>query len=169
MQIRAQFRSVAIFFRPAIENLDAAQFLPLMGSWIRPRDWTMIIRGKGISMAYLSIRIDFGPDLRVGPGKIILLEHIGSLGSISAAGRAMDMSYRRAWELIEELNTIFGQPVVVSRSGGKKGGGAALTPLGQSLIARYRDMESAASQAAQPHLDALAGELSALSKPANRS
>lgn len=110
-------------------------------------------------MADLSIRIDFGPDLRVGPGKIALLEQIASLGSISAGGRAMDMSYRRAWELIEELNTIFGKPVVESRSGGKKGGGATLTPLGLSLIARYRAMELAAASATEPHLKALAAEI----------
>ncbi len=110
-------------------------------------------------MADLSIRIDFGPDLRVGPGKIALLERIASLGSISAGGRAMDMSYRRAWELIEELNTIFGKPVVESRSGGKKGGGATLTPLGLSLIARYRAMELAAAAATEPHLKALAAEI----------
>jgi molybdate transport system regulatory protein len=110
-------------------------------------------------MADLSIRIDFGPDLRVGPGKIALLEQIASLGSISAGGRAMDMSYRRAWELIEELNTIFGKPVVSSRSGGKKGGGATLTPLGLSLIARYRAMELAAAAATEPHLKALADEI----------
>jgi molybdate transport system regulatory protein len=110
-------------------------------------------------MADLSIRIDFGPDLRVGPGKIALLEKIGELGSISAGGRAMDMSYRRAWELIEELNTIFGKPVVDSRSGGRKGGGATLTPLGQSLITRYRAMEEAAAAATAPHLKALAADV----------
>lgn len=110
-------------------------------------------------MADLSIRIDFGPDLRVGHGKIALLEQIASLGSISAGGRAMDMSYRRAWELIEELNTIFGKPVVESRSGGKKGGGATLTPLGLSLIARYRAMELAAAAATEPQLKALAAEI----------
>ena len=110
-------------------------------------------------MADLSIRIDFGPDLRVGPGKIALLEQISTLGSISAGGRAMDMSYRRAWELIEELNTIFGKPVVESRSGGKKGGGATLTPLGLSLIARYRAMELAAASATEAHLKALAAEI----------
>ena len=110
-------------------------------------------------MADLSIRIDFGPDLRVGPGKIALLEQIAALGSISAGGRAMDMSYRRAWELIEELNTIFGKPVVESRSGGKKGGGATLTPLGLALIARYRAMEQAAARATEPHLKALADEV----------
>ena len=110
-------------------------------------------------MADLSIRIDFGPDLRVGPGKIALLEQVAALGSISAGGRAMDMSYRRAWELIEELNTIFGKPVVESRSGGKKGGGATLTPLGLALIARYRAMEQAATRATEPHLKALADEV----------
>lgn len=110
-------------------------------------------------MADLSIRIDFGPDLRVGPGKIALLEQIAALGSISAGGRAMDMSYRRAWELIEELNTIFGKPVVDPRSGGRKGGGATLTPLGHALIARYRAMEQAAAAATEPHLAALAAEI----------
>jgi molybdate transport system regulatory protein len=110
-------------------------------------------------MADLSIRIDFGPELRVGPGKIALLEQIAALGSISAGGRAMDMSYRRAWELIEELNTIFGKPVVESRSGGKKGGGATLTPLGLALISRYRAMERAAAAATEPHLVALAAEI----------
>ncbi|MEI7597901.1 MAG: LysR family transcriptional regulator [Aestuariivirga sp.] len=110
-------------------------------------------------MADLSIRIDFGPDLRVGPGKIALLEQIASLGSISAGGRAMEMSYRRAWELIEELNTIFGKPVVDSRSGGKKGGGATLTPLGLALVSRYRAMERAATAATEPHLKALAEEI----------
>ena len=110
-------------------------------------------------MARLSIRIDFGPDLRVGPGKITLLEQVVTHGSISAAGRALDMSYRRAWELIEELNHIFGQPVVVSRSGGKKGGGAEVTAFGLSLISRYRDMERAAADAAEPHLKALDLEL----------
>jgi molybdate transport system regulatory protein len=113
-------------------------------------------------MAELSIRIDFGPDLRVGPGKIQLLEQIAALGSISAGGRAMDMSYRRAWELIEELNGIFGQPVVESRSGGKKGGGATLTPLGLSLISRYRAMERAAAAATETHLAALSEEIRAM-------
>lgn len=111
-------------------------------------------------MAELSIRIDFGPGLRVGPGKIALLEKIAALGSISAGGRAMDMSYRRAWELIDELNRIFGKPVVESRSGGKKGGGATLTPLGLSLISRYRAMERAAAEATGPHIEALVKELS---------
>jgi molybdate transport system regulatory protein len=76
----------------------------------------------------------------------------------------MDMSYRRAWELIDELNRIFGQPVVQSKSGGKKGGGATLTPLGLSLISRYRAMERAAATAAESHLVSLEEEIQAASR-----
>lgn len=110
-------------------------------------------------MARLSIRIDFGPRIRIGPGKIQLLEEIGQHGSISAAGRALDMSYRRAWELIEDLNRTFGRPVVRAQSGGKKGGGAMLTPLGHALIARYRAMEKAAAEATAKDLETLTTEL----------
>jgi len=110
-------------------------------------------------MARLSIRIDFSPNVRIGPGKIQLLEEIGQHGSISAAGRSLGMSYRRAWELIEDLNRTFGKPVVVAQSGGKKGGGATLTPFGQSLIARYRAMEKTAAEVTAKHLAALIMEL----------
>jgi len=113
-------------------------------------------------MTTLSIRIDFGPDSRIGPGKIALLEMVAAEGSIAAGGRALGMSYRRAWELIDELNGIFGRPVVTPRSGGKKGGGAALTPLGEALISRYRAIERAATAAAGEQMDALRIELSAL-------
>lgn len=110
-------------------------------------------------MAELSIRIDFGEKQRIGPGKVRLLERIAELGSISAGGRSLQMSYRRAWELIEELNRIFAEPVVTSKSGGKQGGGAVLTPLGVALIARYRAIEQAAAAAAAPHMKALNAEL----------
>lgn len=113
-------------------------------------------------MAELSIRIDFGVGHRLGPGKIQLLEQIASLGSIAAGGRALGMSYRRAWELVEAINQIFGQPVLVPKTGGKKGGGAVLTPLGLTLIARYRAIEKAASAAASPQLAALNAELPTL-------
>jgi molybdate transport system regulatory protein len=112
-------------------------------------------------MASLSIRIDFDRGLRIGPGKIVLLEQIAATGSISAAGRAMAMSYRRAWELVEELNGIFAQPVVISRSGGRKGGGAALTKLGETLVARYRAIERKAMKATAAELAALSRELPA--------
>jgi molybdate transport system regulatory protein len=67
----------------------------------------------------------------------------------------MDMSYRRAWELVEELNSVFGKPVVERQIGGKHGGGAKLTELGLALIARFRAIERAAAEAANVHLAAL--------------
>lgn len=109
-------------------------------------------------MPKLSIRIDFGKDRRLGPGKIQLLEQIAAHGSISAGGRALDMSYRRAWELVAALNEMFGKPLVTSKSGGKKGGGAELTAFGHSVITRYRAIEKAAAAAAESHLAALEGE-----------
>lgn len=103
----------------------------------------------------LSIRIDLAGG-RLGPGKVALLEAIGREGSISAAARAIGMSYRRAWELVEEVNTTFSGPAVAASPGGRRGGGAVLTPLGQELIAAFRAIEEAAAHAAEAHLAALA-------------
>lgn len=88
------------------------------------------------------LRIDFPPEDRLGRGKITLLELIRETGSISAAGRAMDMSYRRAWLLVDALNRMFKEPAVESQRGGKQGGGAALTAFGEALIDRFRAMEA---------------------------
>jgi molybdate transport system regulatory protein len=106
-------------------------------------------------MARLSIRIDLEPGGRLGPGKIALLERIAATGSISAAGRAMAMSYRRAWLLVESLNTSFREPVVAAQSGGRHGGGAKLTPFGRDLVACYRAIEREAAAAADRHLAAI--------------
>lgn len=103
-------------------------------------------------MASLSIRIDLGPDNRVGPGKVQLLEMIAEHGSISAAGRALGMSYRRAWMLVEAMNTGFGRPLVEAQAGGKAGGGAKLSPFGADVVAHYRAIERAAEKAALPFL-----------------
>jgi molybdate transport system regulatory protein len=97
--------------------------------------------------AILSLRIDFAEGRRLGPGKVVLLEAVDEHGSISAAGRAIGMSYKRAWDLIDEMNQIFSGPVVDSRSGGKQGGGATLTELGQRVVATYRKMEEQAARA----------------------
>src|SRR5258707_12460873 len=81
-------------------------------------------------MPRLSIRIDFDQEGRLGPGKVALLERIASEGSISAAGRSMNMSYKRAWELVAEINQSFTQPLVPAQTGDKHGAGAVLTPSG---------------------------------------
>lgn len=91
--------------------------------------------------------MEIGSAARLGPGKIELLEGIRDTGSISAAGRRMKMSYKRAWLLVDSLNQAFRQPVVVAQHGGKAGGGAALTPFGADLVARYRRVEATAGRA----------------------
>jgi len=93
------------------------------------------------------LRIRFPGQDRLGRGKMELLEHIRDSGSISAAGRAMDMSYRRAWLLVSDLNRMFDQPSVESQRGGQKGGGAMLTPFGEALLQRFRAMERATDSA----------------------
>jgi len=107
------------------------------------------------SLPALSVRIDLDSEGRIGPGKIQLLENIRELGSISAAGRAMDMSYKRAWDLVDEINRICRQAAVERQTGGKNGGGAVLTPFGVSLVARYRKIERAAASAVRRDLQAL--------------
>ena len=107
-------------------------------------------------MPHLSLRIYLDPEGRIGPGKIELLEKIASLGSIAAAGRAMGMSYRRAWELVEDLNRTLGVPVVITSAGGSGGGGATLTLAGEAVVAHYRAIEAATAAAAKKHVAALA-------------
>jgi len=114
---------------------------------------------KSKSLPSLSVRIDLDPEGRIGPGKIALLENIDKHGSISAAGRAMDMSYKRAWDLVDEINRICRQAAVERQTGGKNGGGAVLTPLGVSLVARYRKIERDAEKAARKELQALRNEI----------
>jgi len=83
----------------------------------------------------------------MGPGKAELIERIADTGSISAAARAMGMSYRRAWQLVEALNASYREPVITTAIGGQKGGGARVTPYGTRLAALYRAMEVKASAA----------------------
>lgn len=103
----------------------------------------------------LSLRLDFSPGGRLGPGKVALLEAVAETGSISGAGRAMAMSYRRAWLLIDDLNRMFRTPLVEAQPGGAKGGGAELTPLGREVVAHYRAVESKALKAGALHVEAL--------------
>src|ERR1700691_807592 len=87
----------------------------------------------------LTIRLDFELGRRLGAGKVALLESIEKTGSISAAGRSHQMSYRRAWLLVDELNQLFTEPVVSAHHGGAKGGGAALTDQGRRIGAPDRN------------------------------
>jgi molybdate transport system regulatory protein len=103
----------------------------------------------------LSIRVDLASGARIGPGKVSLLEAIAETGSISAAGRLLGMSYRRAWELVEELNRTMGTPVVTASIGGSGGGGTSLTQAGRAVVEQYRAIETATRRAAKKHLTAL--------------
>jgi molybdate transport system regulatory protein len=114
------------------------------------------------------VRIDLDTEGRIGPGKIQLLENIREFGSISAAGRAMDMSYKRAWDLVDEINRICRQAAVDRQTGGKNGGGAMLTPFGESLVARYRKIERDAASAVRKELAALKSDIGKAKKVAGR-
>ena len=107
----------------------------------------------------LRLRLLFGDNAMLGPGKADLLERIRDTGSISAAGRAMGMSYKRAWMLVEELNAAFVEPLVDSTRGGPGGGGARLTPTGENVLAHYRAVETTAAVAGADHIAALQGLL----------
>jgi molybdate transport system regulatory protein len=110
----------------------------------------------------LTLRIDFGARRSVGPGKVRLLEAVGSTGSISKAGRSLGMSYRRAWLLIDDMNRCFRHAVVHAKPGGSRGGGAVLTRFGSDLIRDYRAIERAAVKSAKSRLRGLEA---ALGKP----
>jgi molybdate transport system regulatory protein len=101
-----------------------------------PRDAALAIQS-----ARPRVRIVLGEAMRLGPGKVDLLEAIRETGSISAAGRKLGMSYRRAWLLVEEVNGYFRRPIVVARTGGSQGGGADVTDFGKALMAAYRRIE----------------------------
>lgn len=93
------------------------------------------------------LRLLFSEMTALGPGRAELMERIARTGSISAAAREMDMSYRRAWLLVEATNGAFVEPLVSTSTGGSGGGGAHLTEFGMSILARYRAMELKAAQA----------------------
>lgn len=107
----------------------------------------------------MTLRVGFGPAGALGPGKVRLLELIADTGSISAAGRVLGMSYRRAWLLVDSVNRCFRRTVVATKLGGRHGGGAELTPFGLEVIRRYRAMEHEALLVLAGHLAALEAEL----------
>jgi molybdate transport system regulatory protein len=103
----------------------------------------------------LSIRLDLASGDRIGPGKIALLEAIARAGSISAAARELGMSYRRAWLLVEEINTALREPAVLAATGGQHGGGAVLTSMGERVIDLYRSIEGQAYTSARQEFRAI--------------
>lgn len=92
----------------------------------------------------LRLRVMRGDDIVFGPGKAALLESIEQTGSILAAGKAMGMSYKRAWQLVETMNRVFREPVVERMRGGADRGGAKLTPSGEQALALYRHIQEQA-------------------------
>src|SRR5262245_5349838 len=100
----------------------------------------------------IRIRVLAGSEIAMGPGKAELLDAIADTGSISAAARRMRMSYRRAWLLVHTMNECFRQPLVSAAKGGRTGGGARLTPTGERVLTRYRDIVSNAAAALGPFL-----------------
>jgi len=107
------------------------------------------------------LRIDFGPGRALGPGKIDLLESVERTGSLSAAAAEMEMSYKRAWDLLESLNALYDRPIVVMSKGGRGGGGGGkLTQLGLDVIAAFRSVERKCAKVAGAEFAGLAPKAS---------
>lgn len=120
--------------------------------------------GSKLNKAGVRLRVFLEPDIAIGPGKAELLEGIRETGSIAAAGRRMNMSYKRAWLLVDTMNACFREPLVATSRGGRTQGGARLTPLGEQVLERYRRMEAEASAAVAADMDVLRGMLSNISE-----
>lgn len=100
----------------------------------------------------LRLRVYVGDVIAMGPGKADLLAAIAGTGSISGAGRALGISYKRCWDLVETMNANFAEPLVATAAGGSSGGGAVLTALGEEVLADYQAIVEAASRAISPQL-----------------
>jgi molybdate transport system regulatory protein len=105
------------------------------------------------------LRVKYGEEIAIGPGKIAILEAIADTGSISAAGRKLGMSYRRAWLLVDQMNQYFKEPVVRAATGGTQGGGTALTSMGLEVINLYRSIEQQSQIYSASLLEALANKI----------
>lgn len=114
-----------------------------------------------MSIQHLKIRITSGNLVAMGPGKAQLLETIDACGSISSAAKQMQMSYRRAWELVDVMNKSFKQPLVASASGGQHGGGAQLTDFGRLILKNYHDLVEKSQRAAETELNQILSNLQA--------
>jgi molybdate transport system regulatory protein len=116
-----------------------------------------------LPVATLRLRLIFGDRLVLGPGKAELLARIRDTGSIAAAGRAMGMSYKRAWSLVDEMNAAFASPVVTSARGGAGGGGAALTKVGEAVLDAYQSIVARTLRDNAADLEGIAARLGDMS------
>ena len=110
-------------------------------------------------MLKLKAQLYCGEEIAMGPGKAALMEAIAREGSISAAARAIGMSYRRAWLLVDAMNRCWADPLVETAAGGARGGGARLSDTGVVVLSRYRAMEAAIAEAATAGEQAMAALL----------
>ncbi len=115
------------------------------------------------------VRLKSGDDIALGPGKVQLLWAIGETGSISAAARSMNMSYRRAWMLVETMNRCFRSPLVTTATGGRSGGGASLTAEGEKALQAYGAMIDEVDAVAARHLNELIIHLPLVDDPSGNS
>lgn len=124
-----------------------------------PRVTTPPADRKAAPQLRFRMRVSDGEVIAIGPGKIALLEAVERTGSITAAAKSLDMSYRRAWLLLDEMNRALKTPAVDSAKGGSAGGGSALTASGRELIALYRRIEATAATACRADIRKLIGML----------
>lgn len=114
---------------------------------------------KGAAAIELKPRLVKSGERALGPGKADLLELIESTGSISAAARKLEMSYSRAWALVDAMNHAFKSPLVEAAPGGKAGGGARVTETGRAVVKRYRALQARLEKQAAPFLNEFAALL----------
>lgn len=110
------------------------------------------MRSDSSRLASIRIRILCGEEIAMGQGKADLLEAIGECGSISAAGRKLGLSYRKAWLMVDEMNRCFASPVVGTTKGGTSGGGARVSEVGKEALRQYRVLQAKAHAAVEEDL-----------------
>lgn len=123
-----------------------------------PADSTLETTGAAAGSAHrlkIYLRILNDGNIALGPGKADLMEAIEAQGSLSKAGKALGISYRRVWDMVEAINNGFDRPLIVTSHGGIKGGGATLTETGRVVLSLYRKMQSTVSETAEAHFDAI--------------
>jgi len=125
------------------ETSDASKRVTLSSSGLtRRRPWPQRTPTNAEAGIAVKLQLDLPDGARIGPGKIRLLELIQSEGSLSRAATAMNISYRRAWLFVQQINAAFREPAIATPEHGHGGAAARLTEFGQELIRRYRDMET---------------------------